>query len=163
MGHLQKRGTDRWAARYIDADGRERLKSFRRKTDAQDFLKTVEVDVLRGVYVDPQAGRITLAAYVEDWLTRQTSDPSTRVATELRFRVHILPGLGRQPLAAIKPSMVQAWIGGLERQQVAPTYIRVLLANLSSVLTAAVDDERILRNPCAASSVRAPKLETRKV
>ena len=78
-------------------------------------------------------------------------------------RKHILPGLRSHSLASIRPHTVQAWIADLERQQLATSYIHVLLANLLAILTAAVEDERIVKNPCAASSVRAPKVEPRKV
>jgi hypothetical protein len=34
----------------------------------------------------------------------------------------------------------------------------VLFAHLSSILSAVVDDERIAKNPCKASSVKPPRL-----
>jgi integrase len=58
---------------------------------------------------------------------------------------------------------VQVWDRALQQQDVAPTYRRVLFANLSAILSAAVNDERIAKNPCRAASVRAPRLVTRKV
>lgn len=69
--------------------------------------------------------------------------------------MHLLPTFGGQELRAIRPSSVQAWLSGLQ-QRLAPSYVRVLLANLSSILRAAVDDGLIARNPCQAKSVRAP-------
>ena len=71
------------------------------------------------------------------------------------MRVHLLPTFGSQELRAIRPSNVQAWLSGLQ-QQLAASYVRVLLANLSGILRAAVDDGLIARNPCQAKSVRAP-------
>src|SRR5262249_681717 len=122
MGHIQKRGPNKYSARYTDLDGRQRLKSFRRKTDAQDFLNRLEADVLRGTYVARRAGGITLAAYAEGWQTRLTTDPASRVQVGIHLRVHILPTLGRYPLTAIKPGVVQGLIGELERKGLAPSY-----------------------------------------
>ena len=155
----------RYRVRYTDPDGRERSKSFpdRDKRAAEAFLVTVEADKLRGSYIDPQAGRISLRRYATDWLAAQTFDESTREATESRLRVHVYPYLGDRQLSAIRPSHVQAWDRALQQQNVAPTYRRVLFANLSAILSAAVDDERIAKNPCRAASVKAPRLVTRKV
>jgi integrase len=51
--------------------------------------------------------------------------------------------------------MVQAWVRGL-RPQLSANYVRVIFANLSAVLTAAVEDGKIPRNPCRAASVKPP-------
>lgn len=110
--------------------------------------------MLRGTYLDPDAGKVTFAEFAKPWLAGQTVDPSTRQALDVRPRVHLLPTFGGQELRAIRPSSVQAWLGGLQ-QQLAPSYVRVLLANLSGILRAAVDDNLIARDPCQASSVRA--------
>jgi integrase len=140
-------------------------KSFpdRDRRGAEAFLVTVEADKLRGSYIDPQAGRITLRRYASGWLAAQTFDESTREATESRLRVHVYPYLGDRGLSAIRPCHVQAWDRALQQQNVAPTYRRVLFANLSAIFSAAVDDERIAKNPCRAASVKPPRLAARKV
>lgn len=88
-------------------------------------------------------------------MTRQTFDESTRETTESRLRAHILPVLGDLEVRAIRPSTVQAWLRG-RQADCSPRYVRVMLANLSSILGAAVEDGLIARNPCASASVRAP-------
>jgi integrase len=57
---------------------------------------------------------------------------------------------------------VQAWARGLQ-QQLAPSYVRVVFANLSAILQAAVDDGVIARNPCRVGSVKPPPPDRRKV
>ncbi len=155
----------RYRVRYTDPDGRERSKSFpdRDKRAAEAFLVTVEADKLRGSYIDPQAGRISLRRYASEWLAAQTFDESTREATESRLRVHVYPYLGHRGLGTIRPSHVQAWDRALQQQNVAPAYRRVLFANLSAIFSAAIDDERIAKNPCRAASVKPPRLVVRKV
>ena len=39
----------------------------RPRVDAERFLASVETTKLRGTYVDPDAGRITLSQFSEDW------------------------------------------------------------------------------------------------
>lgn len=62
----------RWKVHYTDPDGRQRGESFERRVDAERFKATVEADIVRGVYIDPDAGRRTLKAYGESWLAAQT-------------------------------------------------------------------------------------------
>lgn len=157
----QRDGVVTWQARYREPGGRQRKKSFRRKVDAERFITSLEADKLRGSYIDPDAGKISLRAYAEQWLAAQTFGESTYVATELRLRVHVLPTLGALELRAIKPLTVQRWVASLDKW--APTYQRVIFGTLSAVLSAAVDDELIARNPCKVNSVRQPALPTRKV
>jgi hypothetical protein len=66
----------RWRARYTDDQGQERSRTFARKGDAEKFLATVTVDVLRGSYVDPQRMRLPLRDYTQRWLEAQTLAPS---------------------------------------------------------------------------------------
>jgi integrase len=152
----------RWRVRYMDPSGAEHSKSFRVRADAEAFLDTTAADVRRGTWIDPGAGKITLASFAGDWLAMQTFEPSTREAVEMRLRKHVYPVLGHHALGhlASRPSLVQAWLRGLD---VSPAYARVIFTTLSTVLNAAVSDELIPKNPCQASSVRRPKAEARRI
>lgn len=151
-----------WRARWRTPEGLSRSKSFAKKADAERFLTTVESAKLRGAYVDPSAGRVTFGEFARQWLAAQTCDPSTLEAMASRFRVHILPAFERIELRNIRPSTVQSWLRG-RQDACAPRYVRVMLANLSSVLGAAVEDGLIPRNPCASRSVRAPAIDSTRV
>ena len=155
----------RYRVRYIAPDGKERSQSFpdRQKKAAEDFLVTTETSKLRGAYVDPRAGRVTFRQYADDWLKDQTFEETTRESVEQRFRTHLHPYFGDRALIQIEPSTVRAWDRGLQVKKVAPAYRRVLFALLSTVLSAAVDDERIVKNPCSAKSVKAPKVPVRRI
>jgi integrase len=152
----------RWQARYRDPDGHERTRDFARKADAERFLATITADVLRGAFVDPNAGKVTFGDFAERWLEAQTFTESTREATEYRLRLHAIEHFGRRELRSLKPSVIQAWLRGLQRSY-APTYVRAIFTNVSTVLNAAVDDGLIASNPCKARSVRLPQREQRKV
>jgi integrase len=152
----------RYAARWRDDQRKQRSKCFRTKKEADDHLAKVTVDLARGQYVDPKAGRITLRDWVTIWEAQQTSNVSSQYQVSLRLRTHVLPQLGGRALVAITPSVVQSWLRG-RRGEVADNYARLLLGNLSAVLQAAVDDGRIARNPCRAPSVKAPPRQTKKV
>jgi integrase len=80
----------------------------------------------------------------------------------LRLRLHVYPHVGDYPLVALRPSVIQAWARGLQ-QQLAASYVRVVFANLSAILQAAVDDGAIARNPCRVGSVKPPAPDRRTV
>jgi integrase len=149
---------NRYRVRYVGPDGRERSKSYpdRAKREAEAFLVTVESDKLRGAYVDPSAGRMTFREFAEGWLRTRVMDESTRETTEYRVRKHLLPYFGSRPLAAIKPGQISEWDRSMVGKLSASTR-SVIFAHLRSILSAAVDDERIVRNPCSARSVKQPR------
>jgi hypothetical protein len=108
----------------------------------------VTANLVTGRYIDPNAGRVTLADFATQWLETQTYDASTRETMESRVRTHILPTIGDMELRHLKPSTVQAWVRS-RQIQVAPSYCRLLLSNLSTILSAAVEDGLIASNPCS--------------
>jgi integrase len=151
-----------WRARYRAPDGASRSRTFARRAEAERFLVEVEHTKLTGAYVDPSAGRTTFGPFAERWLADQTFDESTREAVASRLRVHILPTFGAHQLGGIRPSTVQGWVRG-RSETCAPRYVRVMLANLSAILGAAVEDGLIASNPCASRSVRSPAVDSQLV
>lgn len=146
----------RWRVRYEDVDRRERSRSFDRKADAEAFKTEVDAALRHGTYHDPDAGRISLRKYAEEWLKAQTFDPVTREAVESRLRLHIYPGLGGKRLdeLAARPSLIKAWIAGL---QLAPSTVGKVFTHLNSIMLAAALDGRIRVNPCAGQSRNLPQ------
>lgn len=117
----------------------------------------------RGQYIDPRAGRLTVRQHAERWLASLTMDPSTFVSTETRIRLHALPHLGSRSLDSLRPIHIREWLRKLEDGGLSPAYQRVIFANLNAMLAAAVDDRLIPHNPCRSASVKAPKLEPRRI
>jgi len=152
----------RWLARWVEDNGRERAKAFDRRSDADNHVATVEADKLRGTYIDPAAGRITFERYATDWLAAQTFDEKSREAVGRRLRLHAFPHLGDRDLGSVRSSHVQRMVGALSRD-LAANHVRSVLTYVSAVFAAAVDDERIAKNPCRAASVKAPRGEAQRI
>jgi integrase len=154
----------RYRVRFHNAEGKERSKSFpdRQKKAAEDYLTEIESQKLRGSFVDPMAGRMGFSQYALDWLDRQTFDEATREVTERRLRNHILPRLDHE-LAAIRPEHVRKLDRALQVFGLSETYRQVVFSNISTILSAAVDDGKIAKNPCAARSAKPPKPRTARV
>jgi len=152
-------GGRRWRVRYADPDGKERNRSFDKKVDAERFRTQVEADVLRGSYIDPDAGRITLRKYALGWLDAQQFDAVTREAVESRIRLHILPALGDRRIDQITPSMVQAWVSGMK---LAPATVGKVFTHLNTIMRNALIDGRIRLNPCQVN-IKLPRPASRRV
>lgn len=154
----------RWRVRYDDPSGQPKSELFVRKADAEARDLKARSDVARGEFIDPNAGKVTLAAYADEWLKVQTFDEATRVQVEGRLRAQVLPVLGDHELRVLasRPSIIQAWLRGLQTK-LSKNYIRVIFSNLSAILSAAVDDEKITSNPCRKKSVKAPSFAKTKV
>jgi integrase len=153
----------RWCVRWYELDGRERRQSFAKKVDADAHATTVEADKLRGVRVDLKAGTETFGVYAAQWLALQTTDPLTRENIADRLRRYVLPyALHRTQLRRVQASTIQAWLRGLPAS-LAESTKGVVFSHVSAILNAAVEDERIPKNPCQASSVRRPRPDAREV
>jgi integrase len=150
-----------YGVRWRGPDGRERNKTFKKKVEADRFCAVVSADLVRGQYVDPDAGKIPFKTYARKWIQAQTFEETTREAVELRLRLHAFPALGDRYLSEVQPSTIQGWLRTLS--DLAPMYRKVVFAKVSTVFTAAVDDELIPKNPCKAASVRRPKADPRKL
>jgi integrase len=159
MSHIEKRvqvGRVTYRARYRDPNGRERKRSFNRKTDAQRFLVGVEDAKLRGAYVDPAKGKVGLAEWAERWYaTTADLKPGTRRTYRLLLDNQVLPHFGAATLASVDTLAVREWVAGLVSSGLSPSRIRNAHQVLSQVLAAAVEGGRLARNP--AAGVRLPK------
>ncbi|HEU5472045.1 MAG TPA: site-specific integrase [Actinophytocola sp.] len=156
---------DRYKVRYLDPDGRERSKSFpdRQKKTAEDFLIGVENDKREGKYLDPARGRMSVQTFGEQWRAAQTFDYTTRERIGGRLRVHVYPYFEGRSLASVKPTDIQGWVRWLQDNGVSQNYRVLLFTHLASILNAAIDDKRILINPCHAKSVSRPRADQAKI
>jgi integrase len=146
--------------RWRDDQGRTQSKVCDTLKAAKAHGVKMENAKLTGSYIDASKGKVTFESFATDWLAAQTFDESTRELVASRFEHHAYPSFGGKALSAIRPSTVQAWLKGLK---LAPSTVGGLLVNVSQVFSAAVDDGVLAKNPCKASSVKAPKPSDDKV
>lgn len=155
MAHITKRN-GRWQATYRDPSRHERTKTFDRKVDAERWLAEQTVEVGRGTWIDPSAGRVTFGDYARRWAAAQVWRPSTVASVAQRLDNHIIPYLGDLPIGALRPSDLQAWVKG-RSLELAPGTVRITVQTLRSVLRAAVADRLIPASP--ADNLRLPSVE----
>jgi integrase len=146
VASIQKRDNGRWRARYRDADDREHARHFARKADAELWLAQVRADQLRGTYVDPRAGKVTLRDFAESWLAAQGHRPGTKRLYERTMRLHVLPVLGQRPMASIRRTDIQALVTA-SAKDLAPKTVENHLRLIRAVFNAAVEDQLISVSP----------------
>lgn len=151
MAHIQKR-TDKdgvsYVARWIDPQGQERAKRFRRKVDAENHLTSVEASKLQGSYADPRLGKTRFEVYCEQWLASTSHEAGTRLNIEGRIRNHIAPAFGPMTLNSIRPQHVRQWVGDLVGKGLAPATTVAAYNTLAKILKTAVIDGYIAKSPC---------------
>lgn len=137
----------RWRVRWVDDVGRSRQKLFDKRAAADRFDAEIRASVNRGQYVDPSAGKITVTEYAKQWRSTRLHRDSTVELVERALRLHVEPILGRQALAAVKPSHIQAWVR--DRTAVLePSTLRVTYSYVASLFGSAALDRLIGASPC---------------
>jgi integrase len=163
LGSIEKHvrnGRTTYQVRWRDPAGKQKKQSFRRKVDAERHLIEVEGSKHAGTYVDPRAGRTTVAEYAATWLERQPQlRPSTLDRYQTIIRVHIAPTFGTLPLSRLERSAVAAWVSEMSAAGLAGATVRHVHRVLVMVLNSAAADGRIARN--VAAGVPLPRAAAR--
>lgn len=160
MGSVQKRPDGSWRARYRGPDRKERSKHFPRKLDAERFLAGIEVAKTRGEWIDPTLSRVTVGAWIPQWLESQVQlKPTTRLRYEGLVSKQILPTWAKVKLAEVTPADVASWVGKLSASGLAPATVRYAHRVFALALKHAVLDGRLARNP--AEGVALPRVKAR--
>ncbi|NYJ37481.1 tyrosine-type recombinase/integrase [Nocardiopsis aegyptia] len=122
----------------------------------------MEADRLRGAYVDPRAGKVTLQEYAETrWLPQLVHVAEGTKETyerHLRHRVH--PAFGKREIGSITRADAKSFVAKLTADPgLSASTVHTAFATLRILMQAAVDDEIITANPC--SRVKLPRLGDR--
>lgn len=148
-GHVRKLATGKWQARWYEASGRERTKTFPRKSDADKHLTFVNNAVLSGTYVDAAAGRMTVGELADQWLAGKVNlAPGTRQVYESVLSVHVRPRWGSVPLSRVDHGALQAWIAQLIASGMGSWYVHKVHNVMTGIMGLAVRSKRLPSNPC---------------
>ena len=170
MAHIRKvsrtgKGGGRRVAyevRYRDPARRERSRTFARRVDAERFVATIETDVVRGQYIDPQLGRISFGEFAREWFaTTGHLRPKTRVGYESLLRTHLLPNFGDQPIGKVRPVDVGRFFSNLAESGMSPSRMRQTKNVLKLIFDEAVRNGYVARTPVEA--VRLPRPQKREM
>lgn len=154
MAHIRVRQRvdgERYQVRYR-VNGKEVSDSFRNRSDAKARLTGVQAEELAGLIPNPRGGERLFGKYSAQWLDDRLVKgkpltPATRFGYEGLLRRNLLPTFGETKLRQITSERVRTWHADVTREasadQAAKSY-RLLRA----IMTTAVSDSLIGRNPC---------------
>lgn len=143
-------GGKRYMVRFRTPDRTQSKKrGFKTKRDAEAFAATVEVEKMRGEYVPPSLGRITLSELAPEWLERKQADvaPSNYRTLDSAWRTHVQPRWGSVRIADVELARVEQWIAQMQRDGSGATTVVRAYGVLAAILDDAVKSRRLASNP----------------
>lgn len=146
----------RWQARTT-IDGRQvTIGTYRTAADASDAIEEARSQSRDGTFVTPSDGKIAVAEWARIWLEgRMAIAPRTR--DSYVTTIGALDVLGHLALAQTTPAHVRQQIAAWHAAGIKPTTIGTRLAHLRAIFQAAVDEQRIARNPARHGSIEVPR------
>lgn len=132
--------------------------TFRTKRDAEDWARSVEDEMVRGVYINrAQAERLTIASALDRYLKEvSTTKRATTHSREINNVKPLIAALGKYSLAALTPDIVAKYRDKRLADGKSANTVRIELAILSHLYTVALREWRIglVANP--VSLIRKP-------
>lgn len=176
-GHIRRRGDDSWAVViYVgkDAAGKDKYRWYSVKgTKKQAEAKLAELlnSMNQGAYVEPS--RLTVGEYLKKWLA-EAAKPTVKPKTYEWYRqtceLHLIPELGKIPLARLRPLDLQSYFtralsfhqrGKEKRPLLSPTSVRGHYRILHRALEQAVRWGLVARN--VADAIDPPRAERKEM
>src|SRR5262249_32382310 len=117
--------------------GKRRLKTFKRRREAESFENAVGVGVRSGLHV-PDSQSVTLAEAGRLWLDSCEAaelERATLVDYRRHLELHIIPLLGAVKLAQLTVPAVRGFADALRKGRTSPAMVRQLKVSLSAILT----------------------------
>jgi integrase len=151
----------RWIVRYRDPQGKQRARSFARKTDADRFDLANQVAIVETTWVDPHSGKQTFDTFAATWLEANKPHwkPTTQRSRKQIVKHRISPHIGITPMSRISHAQVQAmvndWMG-----RYADATVNLNLQTFRTIMAAAMDHQVIGRDPSV--KVKGPKQRRRR-
>jgi integrase len=157
-GTIFQRNDGRWTA-ALDLgweQGRRQRKHFYGATRAEvrDKLTRALGEVQRGGVVDADE-RITVAAYLDHWLTTLSVRRKTARSYQQFVALHLKPALGRIRLTKLTPAHVRTLLAEKEQSGLSARTVTLMRDVLRIALNQAVTDGAVPRN--VAALVKRPK------
>ncbi len=149
--------TRRYRVRYrTPANKTTTTNGFTTKREAQSFAAQVEVSKLKGEYVAPSAGRITVGELARQWLHSSARlKATTKAARESAWAFRVEPRWGSVAIGDVRPSAIRSWVADLDSAGVGAASIEAALLVLRGALDTGVQDRALTVNP--AAGIKAPR------
>lgn len=147
----------KWQATVRHPSGKKYSQSDPLKEVVKTWASDQETAIRRGEFVDPNAGKVTLAEWREKWLKTWRVELATRDRAASHWRNHVEPAFGKWPISAIQSEDVEAWVTDMETRGVGLPTVGHSLRLLKQMLKAAVKHKKILVNPADGITATTPE------
>lgn len=162
-GMIRLRADGRWEARVSLGNGRMKCFYAKTKVEALRKMRQAQHAVDKGLPIISDE-RQTLEAFLTSWLESIRPPhvrPKTYRSYEQLMRVHVIPALGKAPLAKLTPQRLQALYADRLASGRSPTTVRHIHAVLHTALEQAVKWGLVMRN--VADLVDAPHMRRKEM
>lgn len=152
FGSIDKLPSGKWRVRYTNPITGETLKApmtYATKGDANAYLATQFDALNKGTWRDTRHSTERLDTYARRWITQRGLKPAS-IPDRIRIlENYIFPYLGNVPISEITPDQVRTWRADLTQATNGKTAtVSKAYACLKAVMSTALTDELIHRNPC---------------
>ena len=160
MAHTEKQ-RGKYRARFADPLGRMQSQTFARRSDAERFLRQIDADRLRGLWVDPRAAEVPLATWAAEFLQLcRRLAPTTQETYRRDLERYVLPRFGHYRIGQLPADEIENWLNDEIAAGIAPSSVHRHYRTLRRMLQVAVQKQKILANPCdRVDPPRVPKRE----
>ena len=151
---VAKTTSGRWRA--LVKSGRQVVvtRTFDRKADAQAWHDAQKRSLVLGEFIDPRAGRLTLAGVINEWLEAREGTVAGSTLTRDREIARGLPrSILNRPLNSIRAADLESLWADLLRKGLARGTVSRIKTTLSALATWAVNQGMIAKNPVRESVV----------
>lgn len=171
LGGIDRLPSGRYRVRVTDsaAGGRVSLGTYPVKADAERAFARALTDQSRGIWVSPDAGKVTLRTYSAQWLESRVTNTGARLRPRVRelyegqLRLHILPNLGDMPLGQLRTAVVRSWYTTMIKSGPGASTTAKCYRLLRAILNTAIDDGMLAVNPCTIRGAGAEQAAEREI
>ena len=152
MASIRKRRRakkDVWVVDYRDGAGTRHLVTCGTRREAERVQAEKTLESRQGHLLPSVDPNVTVRGYAQRWLdlVAPTIKPKTRRSYEQNLRLHILPAFGAIQIAHLRVGSLRSFLLEKLGSGLSDNTVRIMRATISTMLSAAVDDELLIANP----------------
>src|SRR5713226_5064374 len=156
-GSIFRRKDGRWVGQVQNDLGERSFVYAQTQREAHERLTAMKRELQQGI--PPITGSVPLAVYLDHWLI-ESAKPTVRESTYVSYRTivrnHLVPKLGRVPLAKLTPEMVERFLNERLGTGLSPRRVQYFHAVLRRALNRAIKAGYVARN--VAALVEPPRV-----
>lgn len=148
MAWVEQISASSWRVRYFrDEGGTGSMSGFPTRDAALEYATVMAFERRRGGWVDPVAGKVTLAVWANQWVRTLALNERTEENYRRRLHRHVLPRWSEHRLCDITTAQINQWARDMARAGYARSTIASQIKLLSMLLNDAADARLIETNP----------------